>query len=142
MSERKSASTFLKMGQLVKETGVSDQAIRYYEKLGLIESTRRTRGGFRLFESGVLQRLRAIRALQDYGFSLEEVGSLLRGAEREDHACDFLKGLFKDKVHRLHQEIATLRRRASRVESMLRHCSTCIDHCKWHHILELDEGHP
>jgi MerR family redox-sensitive transcriptional activator SoxR len=47
-------------------------ALRYYEREGLVASTR-TSGGQRRYERGVLRRLAFIRAARNVGLSLEEV---------------------------------------------------------------------
>jgi hypothetical protein len=41
-----------RIGQVSHETGVSIDTIRFYEKQGLLKSSPRTEGGFRLFGAG------------------------------------------------------------------------------------------
>ena len=41
-----------KIGQVAKETGLSIDTIRFYEKQGLLKRSPRTEGGFRLFGLG------------------------------------------------------------------------------------------
>jgi MerR family redox-sensitive transcriptional activator SoxR len=55
---------------------VATSALRYYESLGLIESER-TDGNQRRFESAQLRRIAVIRAAQELGISLAEVGAAL-----------------------------------------------------------------
>ncbi|BAY80250.1 transcriptional regulator (plasmid) [Nostoc linckia NIES-25] len=45
------------IGNVAKSSGVPIKTIRYYEELGLLKSSARTEGGFRLFNSDVLERL-------------------------------------------------------------------------------------
>ncbi len=42
-------TTFLQIGELSIQSGVSIKTIRYYEELGLVKSCGRTEGRFRLF---------------------------------------------------------------------------------------------
>jgi DNA-binding transcriptional MerR regulator len=50
------------IGQLAGLTGTSDRLIRYYERVGLLTSSRRT-NGYREFDDGAEQTVRQIRAL-------------------------------------------------------------------------------
>jgi MerR family transcriptional regulator, copper efflux regulator len=49
------------IGVVAKESGVPIKTIRYYEELGLLKSSGRTEGGFRLFNTDVLARLHFIK---------------------------------------------------------------------------------
>lgn len=67
----------LKIGHVARTTGLSVEAIRYYERLGLIDEAERTASGYRQFDPGVVRRLRFIQRAQALGFSLEEIRELL-----------------------------------------------------------------
>ena len=47
----------LTIGQLAKETGVSVDTIRYYEKIGLLEKAKRTAGNYRHYSEEILSEL-------------------------------------------------------------------------------------
>ena len=65
----------LQIGQVARETGLTVDAIRFYEKQRLLKRPMRTEGGFRLFSSQVLQSIHFIRRAQELGFSLNEIPS-------------------------------------------------------------------
>src|SRR6516164_10032594 len=68
-----------RMEEVVKRTGLTPRAIRYYEELGLVHPSGRTAGGFRLFtESDVASLLRVNELQTLLGFSLAEVKQTLR----------------------------------------------------------------
>ena len=62
----------LPVGEVARRSGVSVAAVRHYEAVGLLASTR-TGGGQRRFPRHVLRRLAYVRAAQRVGFSLAEV---------------------------------------------------------------------
>lgn len=68
----------LRIGALATSTGVSVQALRYYERRGLIAPTSRRESGYREYNPDTAQDVRFIRHAQQMGFKLEEVGELLR----------------------------------------------------------------
>ena len=63
----------LKIGEAARESGLTTRAIRYYEELGLVNTSGKSRGGFRLYSEKDLQDLRNIKLLQAAGFSLKEI---------------------------------------------------------------------
>jgi MerR family redox-sensitive transcriptional activator SoxR len=64
------------IGDLSARSGVATSALRYYEGLGLIASTR-TAGNQRLFARPTLRRVALIRAGQRLGLSLEQIAAAL-----------------------------------------------------------------
>lgn len=68
----------LTIGRMAAETGVGIEAIRYYQRLGLLPEPKRTDGRIRRYGSREVDRLRFIKAAQKIGFSLDEIGSLLQ----------------------------------------------------------------
>jgi MerR family copper efflux transcriptional regulator len=66
-----------KIGAVAKATGVTVEAIRYYERLGLLPEASRTPSGYREFPPGVERRVRFIQRAQALGFSLDEIRQLL-----------------------------------------------------------------
>jgi MerR family redox-sensitive transcriptional activator SoxR len=66
----------LTIGELAQRSGMAPSALRYYEELGLITSTR-TSSGQRRFERGVLRRLAFVRAARSVGLTLDEIAAAL-----------------------------------------------------------------
>jgi MerR family redox-sensitive transcriptional activator SoxR len=68
--------TQVTIGQLAQRSGVATSAIRFYESRGLIHSVRTT-GNQRRYEQSTLRRIAFVRAAQQVGLSLEEIGAAL-----------------------------------------------------------------
>lgn len=66
----------LSIGEVAARSGMSTSALRFYESEGLIVGSR-TEGGQRRFPRSVLRRLAFIRAAQNVGLALEEIGAAL-----------------------------------------------------------------
>jgi MerR family redox-sensitive transcriptional activator SoxR len=66
----------LTVGEVSRRSGFAASAVRYYDGLGLIASTR-TAGDQRRYERGVLRRLAFIRAARNVGLTLDEVAASL-----------------------------------------------------------------
>jgi MerR family redox-sensitive transcriptional activator SoxR len=66
----------LTVGEVARRSGFATSALRYYEREGLIRSSR-TAGGQRRYERNVLRRLAFIRAARNIGLALDEVRVVL-----------------------------------------------------------------
>jgi MerR family transcriptional regulator, redox-sensitive transcriptional activator SoxR len=66
----------LPIAEVSQRSGFPSSALRFYEKLGLISSTR-TGGGQRRYERNVLRRLAFIRAARNVGLTLDEIAAAL-----------------------------------------------------------------
>jgi MerR family redox-sensitive transcriptional activator SoxR len=66
----------LTIGELAARSGVATSALRYYEKRGLIRSTRTT-GNQRRYQRGELRRVAFIRIAAQVGIPLDEIGEAL-----------------------------------------------------------------
>ncbi len=75
-------STGLRSGELAAAAGVNVQTLRYYERRGLLDEPDRTPGGHRAYPPGTVTLLRAIKAAQRLGFTLDEVADLLEAGGR------------------------------------------------------------
>jgi MerR family redox-sensitive transcriptional activator SoxR len=62
----------LTIGDVAARSGLATSALRYYERLGLIES-QRSAGGQRRYHRSALRRLAFVRVARQLGLSLEEI---------------------------------------------------------------------
>ncbi len=68
----------LRIHQVAELIGLTPRSIRYYEEMGLLSPSARSRGSYRLFDQLDIDRLRFIKGLRDdAGFSIAEIGRLL-----------------------------------------------------------------
>ena len=82
----------LRSGELAAAVGVNVQTLRYYERRGLLDEPDRTLGGHRVYPSEAVTVLRAIKAAQRLGFTLDDVADLLV-AGRHHHGRHVEDGL-------------------------------------------------
>ena len=68
----------LRIHEVAELVGLTPRSIRYYEEMGLLSPSARSRGAYRLFDQLDIERLRFIKGLRDdAGFSIAEIGLLL-----------------------------------------------------------------
>src|SRR5712692_7579862 len=98
----------LQIGTLAQQTGLTVDAIRFYEKSGLLKRPARTEGGFRLFREDDADDLRFIQKAQVLGFSLQEVRELLILRREDVEACSHVDDLLDQKLAAVRAKIAEL----------------------------------
>lgn len=67
-----------RIGEIAARTGLTPDALRYYERLELLPRSLRTEGGFRIYTTDALERVGFIKQAQTIGLSLEEIRELVR----------------------------------------------------------------
>src|SRR3982074_432954 len=67
----------LKIGALAERTGITAPTIRYYEEIGLLRSADRQSGGQRVYGDADVKHLTFIRRCREFGFSIDQVRSLV-----------------------------------------------------------------
>jgi DNA-binding transcriptional MerR regulator len=68
----------VKIGQVAEESGVSVDAVRFYERRGVLRAAERQPSGHRVFAPDAVERIRAAKTLQALGFTLDEIVDALR----------------------------------------------------------------
>ena len=67
----------LPIGEVSRRSGLSADALRFYEREGIIPPPERTGGGERRYDPAVLDHLQVVTSLRRIGFGLDEVRDLL-----------------------------------------------------------------
>lgn len=61
-----------------RAAGINVDTVRYYQKRGLLPTPQRPQGGIRRYGSKDVARVKFVKAAQRLGFSLDEIGELLK----------------------------------------------------------------
>ena len=66
----------LSIGQLAKQSGISVDTIRYYEKIGLLQTPKRTAGNYRYYSKPMLAELLFLKHCRELGITLQDIQKL------------------------------------------------------------------
>ena len=99
----------MRIGELAKQSGLTVDTLRYYEKEGVISAPPRTDSGYRVYPPETLYFLRFVQSAKAVGFSLRECRNLLEIFHHRDaHTCAEVKDLSEQKLDELNQQMQHL----------------------------------
>jgi MerR family mercuric resistance operon transcriptional regulator len=112
----------LKIGEVAQRGGVSLQAIRYYEREGLLPKPPRLASGYRLFPDTAVRRVHFIKRAQELGFSLAEIRELLSLRENADADAQDMRDRAIGKIVDFEQKIRRLRVMKNALKALTESC--------------------
>jgi MerR family Zn(II)-responsive transcriptional regulator of zntA len=122
-----SDKTTFTIGELAAQSGMTPDALRYYERLGVIAPVKRTGGGFRVYTADVLERLRFIKQAQRHGLTLAEIRELLRlDVRRGGGQCRQVQRLLERKLADLDARLVELQEFRRTLDSYLAQCNRTL----------------
>ncbi len=107
-----------RIGEIAEFFGLTKEAIRYYERRGIVQSTRDEASGYRYYEREEITRLKQIRTFESLGFTLDEAQAMV------------VESSFDDMEERLQKKLQELKKREetiARMQQELEHQQRCID---------------
>ena len=107
MSERRKP---LKIGEVAKESGVGIEALRFYERSGLLGRPGRTQSGYRLYDAEVLTRLDFIKRAQVLGFSLHEIKQIIADKQAGRSPCREVREIVRRRLDDFDEKLKEMRR--------------------------------
>jgi DNA-binding transcriptional MerR regulator len=98
----------LTVSGLAARVGVSPDAVRYYERLGLLAPPERSAAGYRRYDQGAVERLRFVKGAQRVGLRLREIAELLEVVDRGQCPCGHTEMLLRERLAEVDAELARL----------------------------------
>ncbi len=118
----------MQIGDLARESGKTVRAIHLYEELELLQPAARSKGRFRLYSRDALTRIRWIGKLQEMGFSLSDIQTVVREWGHPTSApasMEKMSGVYKAKLLETRENIRRLQELEHELEASLRYLDTC-----------------
>jgi DNA-binding transcriptional MerR regulator len=123
----------MQIGTIAKRTGLSVDAVRFYERNSLLPSPSRTPGGFRQYGEKDVETLEFIRSAQGLGFTLREIHELLELRDNRLQPCAPVRRQLEQKLSQVRQKLADMKKLEHGLRLALRKCNDQIrkrsSHC-------------
>jgi MerR family transcriptional regulator, copper efflux regulator len=97
------------VSELAKRTGTTRKALRLYEAAGLIAPDRRTESGYRMYTAAALPLVTFILKARRAGFTVAEIGEIIRMRRSGRRPCDHVRALINTKLTNIDRALADLR---------------------------------
>ena len=88
----------LQIGEVAKRAGVSIDTLRYYERNSLILKPARSSNGYREYPPETLDRIVLVRGALSIGFTVRELGRILKERDKGGAPCLEVRDLARKKL--------------------------------------------
>lgn len=109
----------LTIGKLAKQAGVSNETIRYYQRIGLLRIPESTQA-YRYYQENDLERLLFIKRAKQAGLQLNEIAELLALDGMQDKQR--VREVIKNRLHEIQHRIDELQHLQHRLSSWIDEC--------------------
>jgi MerR family mercuric resistance operon transcriptional regulator len=116
------AAASMQIGEVALKTGLSVDAIRFYERAGLVPKPARSSGGYRLYHDRQVADLEFIQKAQLLGFSLNEIRDLFSIQRQPEETCVHVRSLIEQKLGIARSKKRELERLEAELAAALRQC--------------------
>jgi MerR family transcriptional regulator, copper efflux regulator len=113
----------MQIGIVAKKIGLSVDAIRFYERNGLLPRPPRTEGGFRRYGENDVETLAFVRRAQGLGFKLSEIRGLLRLRGDRLQPCAPVQRRLQGKLAEVQRKLRDLHKLEHELRLALRSCN-------------------
>ena len=110
------------IGQLAKQVSMSTDAIRLYERQGLIAEPPRSENGYRHYPEHTLARLKFIQRAKTMGFTLKQMGELLTIQRTSHNTCEEVRQQAQSKLLDIQHKLDELLRLKTALETLIHTC--------------------
>ena len=115
----------LTIGKLAAQTELSTNALRFYEREGLLSPASKSGSGYRLYDETAAARVRFIKHAQQCGFTLTEIQELLALRSSHSACCEDVRRLAVEKRLQLEAKIRSMKVMSRALDLLI---SDCPDH--------------
>jgi len=113
----------LTIGKLATLAGISADALRYYEREGLIEPAGKSAAGYRLYDKDSARRVQFIKHAQHCGFTLAEIRELIVLRGRDAACCGDVRKRAIEKKLQLENKIRAMKAMSKGLDRLISECA-------------------
>ena len=112
----------MRIGELAKTTGIGIDAIRFYERHGLLPEPKRRESGYRTYAFDDVHLLQFIARAKQLGFSLQEIRELLELSNARDTDVASVKAATEKKLQDVERRLAEMTRIRDGLRTLIERC--------------------
>ena len=119
------------IGDLARKTSTKVNTVRYYEDIGLLPEAARTASGRRTYAESDVRRLSFVRHSRSFGFSIDEIRSLLEISDSPKQDCEAVSKIAQAHLEKIDTQILQLTSLRDALKTFATSCSGgSAEHCE------------
>jgi DNA-binding transcriptional MerR regulator len=119
----------MRIGEVAKDSGVTVDTVRFYERVGVLPPPERRPSGYRDYAPNTVERIRLTRELQAIGFTLADVVDALAAHDAGGATCESERWRLEAVLGRVDAKLAELNAVRHRIVQAQEACAD--GHCKF-----------
>jgi DNA-binding transcriptional MerR regulator len=119
----------MRIGEIAKQSGVTVDTVRFYERVGVLPPPERQPSGYRDYASNTIERIQLTRELQAIGFTLTDVVDALAAHDAGGATCESEQWRLEAVLGRVEAKLADLNALRRRILLAQEACAS--GHCKF-----------
>ena len=114
------------IGELSKRSGLTRDAIRFYEKQGIIKIGRKERrvNNYKEYSEEVLHKLLLLKKIKSYGFTVNEAAEIIALLDANLATCNIIGKTFIDKIEVVNKKIVELKALKTLLKTSMENCES------------------
>lgn len=104
---------------LAKKTKLPIYTVRHYTRIGLLQPSRNSQNGYKVYQPSDAVRLKFIVAAKDLGFTLAEINHILNEAENGSSPCPSVRKIIVHHIEENKRRIKELKNLQKKMENAL-----------------------
>lgn len=128
----------MKIGALSAKTGLSIQAIRFYERRALLSAPERTQSNYRSYSDDACKQLMFIKQCRALDMTIEEISLVLQARANPENSCEDVNATIDKHIEDIEQRVYELKALQNTLVSIRANCAsdTKIKECGVLHKLD------
>jgi len=118
------------VSELAQKCNVSKDTVRFYAKIGLLDSQRNPGNGYQYFDEKSVKRLEFIKRAKYLGYTLKEIRQIIDESQKGSSPCPLVRDIIQ-------QRLQSNRKRLTELIDLQRHMEEAL--IKWR---EMPDGVP
>jgi len=100
---------FLLAGELARQTGLSTDTLRHYERKKVLAMPRRLANGYRMYPATAVERVHLVQRALSFGFTLDELALILAERDSGGSPCGKVRALAAQKLAQVEEQLKSLK---------------------------------
>jgi MerR family transcriptional regulator, Zn(II)-responsive regulator of zntA len=118
----------MNVSEFARKVGVTPHTVRYYARMGLLKPQRDPRSRYKKFTESDIHRLQFILRARSLGFTLSEIGEILRRSARRETPCPMVRDIIRHRIEETTGQLDAVLALRERMKRTLAMWETMPDH--------------